>query len=812
MGTLLQDFRYGLRVLRKSPGFTAIAVITLALGIGANVSIFSFVDELWLRPMPVPQADRLVRIYTSSPASQGEIERGYNSYPDFEDLRAGAKTLSGLALLQRRGAMYDDGSQNRLVSAAVLSDNFFEVLRPAPAWGRTFTESELRNSGTRPIVISYPFWRRAFNADPGIAGRSIVLDRQPVVVLGVLPRGFRGTEPLMVPDVWIPRSTWQQLMPGDRFNQVNRNVRDYELFGRLKDNVTVPQSRAELSAIAGRLALAYPRSNTNRKITALPEGQTRGEVASIGLVLLGVAALVLLIACANVASLLIARTEYRRKEIATRIALGASRGRIVRQLLIETLILALAGGAAALVLGRAVLQALPSFMPQTSVPTGVDAYVSARGLVMAVAVVVLSLLLFAVIPALLATKLSPAGGLRQHGAEPGRVRVSTRSALVVTQVALSLVLVVSAGLLVRSLWNGLKLDPGFNAHQSMLVIDFAPDLNSDAENMRLTEELRRRIEALPGVAGTTAALRVPFGLSGSGLTEKVFVSQSPGADREGATIHYDPVADRYFEILGTRIIRGRAIDRRDVETHARVLVVNQQMAARFWPNQDGVGQRFRLDRADGEEYEVIGVAENGRYNDIQEDAMPYFFVPMRAQDYGEVEMAVKTTTDPGIVATPFRQTLRALNANAPIIDLVTMRDHVRQALYVQLVTSRLISTLGLLGLVLVAVGIYGLMSFVVGKRTHEIGVRLALGSQRSAIFRLMLRYVLQLTLIGAVIGVAAAVAAGHYLRSLLVGVAPTDLLVFSLATAVLLAMAFLAALAPAMSAVRVDPIIALRDE
>jgi predicted permease len=337
-------------------------------------------------------------------------------------------------------------------------------------------------------------------------------------------------------------------------------------------------------------------------------------------------------------------------------------------------------------------------------------------------------------------------------------------------------------------------------------------MNQDAENVRLTSELRRRVEALPGVLGTSVALRVPFGLSGSGATHKVFVPQNLGADPEGATINYDPVADRYFEVLGTRILRGRSIERHDLETSARVVVVNQQMAARFWPNQDAVGRRLRLDRADGDEYEVVGVAENGKYNDIQEDTMPYFFLPMQPQHYGEVEMAVKTSTDPGALAMPFRQTLRALNPNAPIIDLVSMRDHVRQALYVQQVTSRLIGALGLLGLVLVAVGIYGLMSFVVSKRTREIGVRLALGSRRSAIFGLILRYVLQLTLVGTVIGVATAALTGRYLRSLLVGVAPADLLVYSVATAVLLSMAFLAALAPAISAVRVDPIIALRDE
>jgi predicted permease len=810
MGALIQDFRYGLRILRNSPGFATIAVLTLALGVGVNVAIFSFVDELWLRPMPVPQADRLVRIFTSSPTSHGETEQGLNSFQDFEDLRA-AKTLSGVALLERRGAMYDDGSQNRLVTAAVLSDNFFEVLQPAPAYGRTFTERELRDFAARPIVISYPFWRRAFNSDPAIVGRTIVLNRQAVLVLCVLPRGFRGTEAFMVPDVWIPYSTWTQMNPGDRHRQTDRGFRDFELFGRLSDKATLHQARAELSGIAGQLAQAYPKTNTGRKITAVYEPDARGEgIASLGLILLGVAGLVLLIACANLASLLIARGESRRRELATRIALGGSRARIVRQLLTETIILAAAGGGVALLLGHLALEALPWLMPQTSFSVGVDAYLSRRGIMVTAGTVVLSLFVFALVPALLATRLAPVAALKLRGSESGRLRAFTRSALVIGQVALSLVLVVSAGLLVRSLWNGLKLDPGFNAHQSMLVVDFSPDLNRD-ESVRLTEELQRRIEALPGVTGTTVALRVPFGLSGGGMTHKVYVPQAPG-EREGATINYAPVGARYFEVLGTRILRGRAIERHDLETQARVLVVNQQMAARFWPRLDPIGQLVRLDKPEGEEYEVIGVAENGKYNDIQEDTMPYFFVPMSPVDYGEVEMAVRTASDPAALAAPFRQALRALNPNAPIVELVTLRDHMREALYIQSATSRLIGTLGLLGLVLVAVGIYGLMSFVVGKRTQEIGVRLALGSQRGAIFRLILRYALRLGVAGIMLGVAASIAAGWALRSLLVGVAPSDPIVLVLGGAVLLVMAVVAALVPALKAVRVDPVVALRDE
>jgi putative ABC transport system permease protein len=345
----------------------------------------------------------------------------------------------------------------------------------------------------------------------------------------------------------------------------------------------------------------------------------------------------------------------------------------------------------------------------------------------------------------------------------------------------------------------------------MLLVDFSPDLNRD-ESVRLTEELQRRVEALPGVTGTTVALRFPFGLSGSGMTHKVFVPQISGADSEGATINYAPVAARYFEVLGTRILRGRAIDRHDLETHARVLVINQQMAARFWANQDPVGQLLRLDKPDGQEYEVIGVAENGKYNDIQEATMPYFFLPMQPLDYGEVEMAIKTAADPASLAGPLRQALRALNPNAPIVQLVTLRDHMREALYIQSATSRLIGTLGMLGLVLVAVGVYGLMSFVVGKRTQEIGIRLALGSQRSAIFRLILRYALRLSVAGIVLGMAASFAAGRALRSLLVGVAPSDPIVLAIAATLLLSMTLMAALVPASKAVRVNPVVALRDE
>jgi len=814
MSGLLQDVRYALRQLRKNLGFTVIAVLTLALGIGVNVATFSFVDELWLHPMPVREADRLVRIFTSNPSSQGEVERGYSSYPDFLDLRASSKTLAGVAALDKRGALVDDGKQNRLVSAAVVSENFFDMLEATPALGRTFTENEFRNSPGPSVVLSYPFWRQQFNGDATLPGRTIVVDSQPVTVLGVLPRGFRGSDPGMVPNLWIPMPTWQQLT-GERERQTIRGSRDYELFGRLREGVSLQQARAELETLAAALVRSYPGTNTGRRMTVARESETRDGLANVGLALLSVAALVLLVACANVAGLLIARGEYRRKEIATRLALGASWGKVVRQLLAETALLAAAATGAALFLGNFVLNRLPNFLPQTSFPIGIDAHLNSRALLFALATAVASLFFFGLVPALQAANVAPAAVLKQSGAHIAGARRTLRSALIVTQVALSLVMVVCSGLLVRSVTKALALDPGFNAHQNMLIMELVPDDGTKSEegSMAFVREARRRLQALPGVTATTTAMRFPFGMSGGGATRKVFLPGNlASAGAEGATINFDPVGEGYFSVMGTRIVRGRVIEQRDLDANAHVMVVNQAMANRFWPNGDSVGQRVRLGRTDGDEYEVIGVAEDGKYNDVREDRMPYLFLPMKSGEYGELAMAVKTNVDPEALAPAVRRVLRELNHEVPVLSLVTLREHMREALYEDRVMAGLIGVMGGLGLLLAAVGIYGLMAFLVGQRTPEIGVRMALGAQRRAIFWLVIGHALRLTALGTVIGIAGAIAAAQALRSLLFGIAPTDVFTIALATAVLAVVAGTAAAVPALSAAKVDPIVALRYE
>jgi putative ABC transport system permease protein len=814
MTNLAQDFRYAVRQLVRKPGFAAVAVLTLALGIGANVAIFSLVDEVWLRPMPVPDSDRLMRIFTSNPSSEGVVARGYSSYPDFLDVRRSAATLSGVAALERRGAQLDTGTESRLVSAGVVSDNFFEVLNPAPAQGRLFREAEVRAAGARTVLLSYPFWRQQFHSDSSLPGKTIVLDRQAVLVAGVLPRGFRGTVPGMVPDVWLPVATWVELT-GDRERLDQRGFRDYELFARLRPGATLAQAGAELETISARLARDFPGTNAGRQMSALPESRSRGAwVARTSLTLLAIAALVLLIACANVASLLLARVESRRHELATRVALGASRMRLIRQLMAETTLLALGSAVAAVALGSYLIEWLPKLLPGISFMGRVDAHMGGRGLVFAGLAALASLAVFGLFPAWQASGASPSGALKQQESRGGSARARMRSGLVVGQVAISLVLTVCGALLVRSLVHAEGVDPGFNAHQDMLVLELVPGFGpSEADGQRaFVEEARRRIEALSGVLGTAAAMRIPFGLSGGGATRKAYFPGAGETDADAIPIRYNPVSDRFFELVGTRLLRGRAIEARDVEARARVIVVNETMARRFWPGRDALGQPVRLDKLDSEPYRVVGIAQDSVNTSLSEERVPYLYSPMGRGDYGELTVVVKTAAEPSASAPTVRRILRDLNPDVPIIYLATLREHMRIATNERRMTTRLIVSLGLLGLLLVAVGLYGLTSFLVGRRTREIGIRLALGAQPRAVFREVLGRALLLTAAGVAAGAIGAAAAARAMRSLLFGVPAGDVLAFAMGAAAVAAVTCAAALVPAWRAAKVDPVTALRTE
>jgi predicted permease len=809
---LLQDVRFGLRMLRKSPGFTAVAVVTLALGIGVNTAVYSLVDELWLRPRPVPHPELVVRIYTSNPSSEGEVARGYSSYSDFLYISSEAKTLSGVAFLQSRGALLNTVTGSELVTAGVVSDNFFDVLAPKAAYGQVFTAAQAGSPDTLAVMLSYPFWSQQFNADPNLLGKTIVLDRQLVRVWGILPRGFRGAESLP-PDVWIPLSTWSQLT-GERPAALMHRGRDYDLFGRSRPSVSLRQANGELAVIAARLAREHPDTNAGRKMKLLPESQVQGEgVRQLTVVLLALSGLVLLIACANVTSLLIARAEQRRHELAMRIALGAGRLRLVRQLLTETLLLGAAATLAALVLGNWVITSLPRILPQVSFSAPIDVHMTARVLWFSLAVGLVSVFVFGGMPAWQGSRSSPNDALKEGGRSGSGTRGSARKVLVVAQMAVSLMVVVGAALLIRSLWNAETANPGFDAHQNMLVMELVPDFKTDEQASTYVQEARRRIDAIPGVVGTAAGLRIPFGLSGGGATRTVFLPGASGAAaRDGIPIGYNPVSDNFFDMLGTRILRGRPIDAHDLKVGANVMVVNQVMARRFWPDRDPIGKHVRLQKANGDLYEVIGVAENSKNEAFIEDAVPYLYTPMRLGDYGELAMVVKTVGDPSTLAGEVRRTLLDLNSGVEIVYFASLGEHVRMAMADQRSAAELTTSLGGLGLLLAGVGLYGLTSLLAGRRTHEIGIRMALGAQRRDVMRLILVQGARLALVGIAIGLLAAFGLARLMAGLLYGVRSTDPVTFVGVAMLLTLVAVVACWIPARRAMRIEPMEALRYE
>lgn len=814
LGEFLADVRYGLRQLRRNPGFTIIVVLTLALGIGANTSVFSLVDEVWLRPRPVPHPERVVRIYTSNPSSGGEISRAGSPYLDYYEISREARSFSGVACSQMRGGLLDTNGESKLVDVAVVSNNFFDALEPRAAAGHVLTAAEAARPGTLTVMLSHPFWSGHFNADRGLPGHTLILDGRHVVVAGVLPRGFRGTDPTVTPNIWIPLSTWSELT-GERPTPESGSSNPFDLFGRLRPGATLAQANAELAVIAARLAREDPQTNAGARMMCLLESQVQGEgLRGFSLILLAISGLVLLLACANVASLLIARADLRRHEFVTRSALGAGRRRLLRQLLTEAALLGAAAVGGALLIGVWVDAALPKVLPQIDLgaATPLDAHMTPRVLWFSLGAALLAVFVFGGVPAAQGSAHSLAGALQQEGRSVTG-RASVRSVLVVAQVAISLVLVVAAGLLVRSLMNAEAADPGFDAHQNMLVLDFAADFRTQAAYRSFVDEARRRIDAIPGVLGTAVAMRIPFGLSGSGARLQVFFAGATGrAATDGIPVLFDHVGDNFFEMMGTPILRGRSIDAHDLQTNAPVMVINRTMADRFWPGQDAIGQSVRLQKPDSDRYEVIGIAENSKNADYLEAAMPYLYTPLGLADYGELEMVVKTAADPSAVAGPVRRTLLSLDPGLTMIYFNTLRQHVRMALATERISAELVAALGALGLLLAAVGLYGLTSYLVGSRTREIGIRMALGATRSSILRLVTVRTLALTSLGLAIGLVGAFGVAGLLRALLFGVAPHSFFVFAVATAVLALVAGAASFVPVLRATRVNPTEALHYE
>jgi predicted permease len=822
MGTLIQDLRYAGRTLLHSKGFAAVAILSLALGIGANTTVFTMINVVFLRPLPLEEMDRLVELFTVDERNRG----GFNDYnttsnPNFEDYRDQSSSFTGMAAFSGIGLSLSGAGEPEQIGGMIASGNYFSLLGAKPALGRFFLPEEDGAPGAHLVtVLSHPTWKKRFASDPGIVGKAINLNGYPFTVIGVSGAGFSGTSVLFTPELWVPMSAVPQVLSGFMAeNFRDRRALLFNVVGRLRPGVTIEQAGAEIKAIAQRLERDYPEPNHGRSAILLPAAQTtinpalrRIFTAGAGL-LMTVVALVLLIACANVANLLLARATARRKEIAVRLSVGASRGRLIRQLMTESLLLSVVGGALGLLLAAWGKDLILAFQPPQLFAGGLELPLDGRVLGFTLIVSLLTGALFGLAPALQASRLDLVTELKDRStlSQRGGRRFNLRGALVAAQVALSLVALVGAGLLVRSLRNMQGIDPGFDT-RGLLFMSF--DLAGQRYDQPRAEEFHRRlleeVGATPGVR--SAALSSALPLFGGGFMRTVFPEGvEPTAGGAGVFASINEVSPAYFDTLGIELRRGRLFTDADRPGAPLAVVVNETMAQRFWPGQEAVGKRFKF-FGDTEFREVVGVVENTKVFALAEDPTPIAFQPLLQAYSSNVTLNVRAAGDPAALLATIRRQVQSLEPTMPLTGVQTVSQLIHQSLWIPRLGAALMTLFGVIALALAAVGIYGVMAYTVGQRTHEFGVRMALGAQPGDVLRLVLRQGMARVGIGLAIGLVAALASTRLIASLLVEVDPLDPVTFFTISILLLAVAALAGYLPARRATRVDPLIALRAE
>ena len=799
---LRQDLSYALRALRAAPGFTAVALLTLALGIGANTAIFSVVRGVLLRPLPFPEANRVVRIWQASRANNQLRERFGD--PTFRDVRAATRSFQAMGMYWFFGGagvdLTGDGAPQRL-EAAFVSDGFFETLRTPALIGRTFRPEENVHGNDRLVVLSHGFWQRRFGSDRGIVGRQVTLDGDPYTVIGVMPPAF--TYPGEHLDVWVPLSQiGEDESPRLRFN------RFLDVIGRLKPGVTPEQAHADLSAIVGRLAQQYPEDKLYPDVTVVPIREAiTGEVRVPLLVLLGAVSFVLLIACVNIASLLLARATVRQRELAVRAALGAGRGRIARQLLTESLTLALLGGTLGLALAYVGVRALTALggseLPRAA-SIGIDPVVLGFTFVIAVA----AGLLFGLIPALRAASPDLQGTLRAgaRGTIGGRGQ-RLRGTLVVAEVALAVVLVAGAGLATKSFARLLDVNPGFRPENVLTVTVSLPSGLEYEKSPAYLEAILERIRAIPGVIAVGAAKDLPFRGMGEERRLKTAPSQEGPAPKEAPRVNAFHVGGEYFKAMGIPLREGRVFERSDRSGTPLVMVVNEALVRRLFPDGHAVGKKLEFSWG---VVPIIGVVGDVRQRSLTEPAEPmaYVYLPQNMR-YG-LSFIVRTEGDPLRYASAVRQAVWAVNRNQTITRIGTLASLVGNTVARPRLLATLLVLFGVMGLTLGALGIYGVLAYAVSQRRQEIGVRVALGAAPRSIIGLIVAQGMVLAITGMVAGLAGAFVVTRVMQSVLYQVGVTDPATFALVVVLLLAVALAASLIPARRALRIEPVAALR--
>jgi putative ABC transport system permease protein len=799
-------------MLLKKPGFTVVAILALALGIGANTAIFSVVNAVLLRPLPFADPQQLVIVWMDN--RQQGVKEDIHSYPNFVDYRDQNKVFENLTAYRNTSLNLTGMGEPERVLGASATASFFEVMRVVPAIGRAFTVEEDQPGHDNVMILSYGLWQRRFGGDKNIIGKSVQMSGATRTVIGVMPPDF--SFPSKDTEFWTPLAPPNQVKDQRQAFWLN-------VIGRLKPNVTLEQARAEMETIAKRLEQQYPDANSNFGTNLVPlREQTVGPVRPALLVLLGAVAFVLLIACANVANLLLGRAAAREREFAIRMAMGAGRRRIVRQLLVESLLLAFFGAALGVMLAMWGLDALKLMMP-ADMPRIDQIGVDARVLSFTILISFLTALLFGLAPALQASHPDLNETLKDGGGKGGSKGVRSRQMrrlLVVSEVALALVLLVGAGLLLKSFSRLRDFNLGFRPEGVLTAKIQLPGLKYREESQRrmFTRQLLERLSSTPGVES-------------AGMITSVFLSKTPNSTYfsiEGrpsflpgqrVEVPLDSISPNYFQVMGTPIIKGRAFNDQDTENAPRAVIINETMARRFWPGEDPIGKRIKYGDADAPEDEspwrtIVGVVADTRRTGFESEVRSETFLPMAQEPPGRLTLVVRAAgnADPSGLAATLRGAVQAIDPDQPVYDIKTMTQWVSETIAQRRLNMILLGTFALLALLLAAVGIYGVMSYSVTQRTHEIGIRMALGAQRRDVLKMIIGQGMGLTLIGIGVGLIGALALTRLMSSLLFEVSAFDPLTFFGVSALLTFIALLACFIPARRAMKVDPMIALRYE
>ena len=819
MDTLWQDLKFGARALLKNPGFTAVAVITLALGIGVNSTVFSIVNAYLFQPLPVKDPGQLVALGTKDPTFEVPYEV---SYPNYEDLRNLTEVFSDAIAFQNTVFNLAGDGQPERTWAEFVTGNYFSMLGVDAVAGRTFTPEETRVPGAEPVVVlSFPYWQKRFGGQQSAIGRTIKLNGIRFTIIGVAPESFRGTEPVLALELYVPLGMKDQFYPKSAGRFARRENTSLHVLARLKPGVSVDQARAAVDVLARQLEQKYP--DTNRATSFALELETHSRpvisiaqyVPRIAGVFMTLVGLVLLIACANVANLMLARGMARQKEIAIRLALGAGRARVVRLMVTESILLAIAGGLVGWLLSFWAIDWLTNIRVSTDAPVRFAIEPDWRVQVFSLGIAVLTGLISGVAPALQTSSPNLNETLKEGGrssAASGRHRI--RSLLVVGQVAVSLLILICAGLFIQSARNAEKIDMGFRTENlSMASMDPESQGYDEPRGRRFFKQLTDRVGVLPGVTNASLAATTPLGYNNN--NRDVFFEGRPAGreEEDHTTIFCNTVGPGYFQAMGTAVLRGREFTERDDESSPKVAIVNEAMARRYWPDQEALGKRFALKR-EGPYLEVVGVVRDGKYVFLGEDPRAFFYIPFSQNYQGDMTIVVRSAGDDASALAGIRQVVQELDRELPLYDVKTMTSHLRDGLALLFVRlgARLATAFGLLGLVLAVVGVYGVVSYSVSQRIHEIGIRMALGAGAGDVLKLVVGQGLMLTLTGVGIGLASALMVTRAMTSLLYGVNATDPLTFGVIALLLAGVALVASFIPARRALKVDPMVALRYE